>query len=138
MFVRLFIDENLDRLVPISKQPKDKISAIIQSCQRQFPEFADRARKRIRTYLKSCRRTNRLREPNKRHAEPTVSWNFLNFVYYSKYYRTHFCNEWYIDYPNLQGQHCFAISSMSVMSNNINNFLIIITKIDYQTVSVTL
>jgi hypothetical protein len=25
MFVRLFVDENLDRHVPISKQPKEKI-----------------------------------------------------------------------------------------------------------------
>ena len=62
MFVRLFVDENLDRHVPISKQPKEKIQAIIDSCTRQFPEFAPRARKRIRTYLKSCRRTKRSRE----------------------------------------------------------------------------
>ena len=62
MFVRLFVDENLDRHVPISKQPKEKIQAIIDSCTRQFPEFAHRARKRIRTYLKSCRRTKRSRE----------------------------------------------------------------------------
>ncbi|XP_006794171.1 nucleolar protein 4-like isoform X1 [Neolamprologus brichardi] len=56
MFVRLFVDENLDRMVPISKQPKEKIQAIIESCSRQFPEFQERSRKRIRTYLKSCRR----------------------------------------------------------------------------------
>lgn len=62
MFVRLFVDENLDRHVPISKQPKEKIQAIIDSCTRQFPEYSDRARKRIRTYLKSCRRTKRSRE----------------------------------------------------------------------------
>ncbi|XP_043277308.1 nucleolar protein 4-like isoform X2 [Venturia canescens] len=62
MFVRLFVDENLDRIVPISKQPKEKIQAIIDSCTRQFPEFAERARKRIRTYLKSCRRNKRGRE----------------------------------------------------------------------------
>ena len=62
MFVRLFVDENLDRHVPISKQPKEKIQAIIDSCTRQFPEYAARARKRIRTYLKSCRRTKRTRE----------------------------------------------------------------------------
>lgn len=42
MFVRLFVDENLDRMVPISKQPKEKIQAIIDSCTRQFPEFAER------------------------------------------------------------------------------------------------
>ena len=29
MFVRLFVDENLDRHVPISKQPKEKIQVII-------------------------------------------------------------------------------------------------------------
>ncbi|XP_015926304.1 nucleolar protein 4 [Parasteatoda tepidariorum] len=62
MFVRLFVDENLDRMVPISRQPKDKIQAIIDSCSRQFPEFGERARKRIRTYLKSCRRNKRTRE----------------------------------------------------------------------------
>ena len=62
MFVRLFIDENLDRIVPISKQPKEKIQAIIDACARQFPEFADRTRKRIRTYLKSCRRNKRSRD----------------------------------------------------------------------------
>lgn len=64
MFVRLFVDENLDRMVPISRQPKEKIQAIIDSCGRQFPEFAERARKRIRTYLKSCRRTKRTRDLN--------------------------------------------------------------------------
>lgn len=73
MFVRLFVDENLDRLVPISKQPKEKILAIIQSCNRQFPEFRDRARKRIRTYLKSCRRLKKLKEPLKRAADQMVS-----------------------------------------------------------------
>ena len=46
-------------MVPISRQPKEKIQAIIESCTRQFPEFSERARKRIRTYLKSCRRTKR-------------------------------------------------------------------------------
>lgn len=62
MFVRLFVDENLDRSVPISKQPKDKIQAIIDACDRQFPEFHSRARKRIRTYLKSCRRMRRSKD----------------------------------------------------------------------------
>ena len=62
MFVRLFVDENLDRMVPISKQPKEKIQAIIDSCTRQFPEHAEKARKRIRTYLKSCRRNKRTRD----------------------------------------------------------------------------
>ncbi|XP_011262058.1 nucleolar protein 4-like isoform X3 [Camponotus floridanus] len=71
MFVRLFVDENLDRIVPISKQPKEKIQAIIDSCTRQFPEFAERARKRIRTYLKSCRRNKRGREGPWDTARPT-------------------------------------------------------------------
>nr|SVE91739.1 EOG090X05H5 [Daphnia sinensis] len=62
MFVRLFVDENLDRMVPISRQPREKIQAIIDSCLRQFPEFGERARKRIRTYLKSCRRHKRTRD----------------------------------------------------------------------------
>lgn len=73
MFVRLFVDENLDRMVPISKQPKEKIQAIIDSCTRQFPEFAERARKRIRTYLKSCRRNKRARDPNS-------SWDAVSSV----------------------------------------------------------
>lgn len=64
MFVRLFVDENLDRMVPISKQPKDKIQAILEACDRQFPEFHLRSRKRIRTYLKSCRRMRRSKEQN--------------------------------------------------------------------------
>lgn len=82
MFVRLFVDENLDRMVPISRQPKEKIQAIIDSCNRQFPEFMERARKRIRTYLKSCRRTRRHKSPTKeapgketsaKDAQPTVT-----------------------------------------------------------------
>ena len=64
MFVRLFVDENLDRMVPISKQPKDKIQAILEACDRQFPEFHIRSRKRVRTYLKSCRRMRRTKDSN--------------------------------------------------------------------------
>lgn len=62
MFVRLFVDENLDRMIPISKQPKEKVQAIIDSCARQFPEFSERARKRLRTYLKSCRRNKKTKD----------------------------------------------------------------------------
>ena len=64
LFVRLFVDENLDRLVPISKQPKEKVQAILEACNRQFFEFHERARKRIRTYLKSCRRMRRCKDSN--------------------------------------------------------------------------
>ena len=59
MFVRLFVDENLDRQVPISRQPKEKIQAIVDSCTRQFPEFSSKARKRIQIYLKHCRKSNK-------------------------------------------------------------------------------
>lgn len=58
----MFVDENLDRMVPISKQPKEKVQAIIDSCARQFPDFSERARKRLRTYLKSCRRNKKTKD----------------------------------------------------------------------------
>ncbi|XP_067856531.1 nucleolar protein 4-like b isoform X3 [Heptranchias perlo] len=81
MFVRLFVDENLDRMVPISKQPKEKIQAIIESCSRQFPEFQVRARKRIRTYLKSCRRMKKngieLSRPTPPHLTSAMAENIL-------------------------------------------------------------
>ncbi|XP_059836675.1 nucleolar protein 4-like isoform X2 [Hypanus sabinus] len=81
MFVRLFVDENLDRMVPISKQPKEKIQAIIESCSRQFPEFQERARKRIRTYLKSCRRMKKngieLPRPTPPHLTSAMAENIL-------------------------------------------------------------
>lgn len=89
MFVRLFVDENLDRMVPISKQPKEKIQAIIDSCRRQFPEYQERARKRIRTYLKSCRRMKRSgfemvsfewKHSPRFHPNPTCKpWHYLFF-----------------------------------------------------------
>lgn len=76
MFVRLFVDENLDRMVPISKQPKEKIQAIIDSCTRQFPEYAERARKRIRTYLKSCRRNKCIKDGG---GGVGVGWESVRF-----------------------------------------------------------
>ncbi|NP_001087862.1 nucleolar protein 4-like L homeolog [Xenopus laevis] len=81
MFVRLFVDENLDRMVPISKQPKEKIQAIIESCSRQFPELQERARKRIRTYLKSCRRMKKngmeMARPTPPHLTSAMAENIL-------------------------------------------------------------
>lgn len=62
MFVCLFVDENLDCMIPISRQPKNKIRAIIDSCSRQFPEFAKKASKQIQTYLKSCRQNKQTEE----------------------------------------------------------------------------
>lgn len=41
---------------------KNCLTLILDSCLRQFPEFGERARKRIRTYLKSCRRHKRARD----------------------------------------------------------------------------
>ena len=79
MFVRLFVDENLDRVSPISKQPKDKIQAILEACGRQFPEFHVRSRKRIRTYLKSCRRLRRCKDmPDSPQVIISVSLSVLN------------------------------------------------------------
>lgn len=49
-------------MIPISKQPKEKVQAIIDSCARQFPDFSERARKRLRTYLKSCRRNKKTKD----------------------------------------------------------------------------
>ena len=81
MFVRLFVDENLDRIVPISKQPKEKIQAIIDACARQFPEFAERTRKRIRTYLKSCRRNKRTRDSNGWESVSYFSFFVIYFIF---------------------------------------------------------
>ena len=60
--MRTTVNEKLDRHVPISNQPEEKILEIIDLCTEQFPEFVGRARKRIRTYLKTCRKLKRKRE----------------------------------------------------------------------------
>lgn len=92
MFVRLFVDENLDRMIPISKQPKEKIQAIIDSCTRQFPEFAERSRKRIRTYLKSCRRNKKAREGWENTVSIFIFIFFLLYVFcYMKQYFFYVC-----------------------------------------------
>lgn len=78
MFVRLFIDENLDKTVPISNQPKKKIAAILDSCHRQFPELEARARKRIRTYLKSCRRTKKIQSMKNPTNPSTVACTIID------------------------------------------------------------
>jgi hypothetical protein len=41
MFVRLFVDENLDRHVPISKQPKEKIQVAFLDSSIRNLRFAD-------------------------------------------------------------------------------------------------
>ena len=40
MFVRLFVDENLDRHVPISKQPKEKIQVNASTSPSNNDKFA--------------------------------------------------------------------------------------------------
>ena len=54
--------EKLDRYTPYVKQPEDQIQAIIDFVSEQFPEFAPKARKRIRIYLKHFRRSKKLQE----------------------------------------------------------------------------
>ena len=54
--------EKLDRYVPFVKQPEDQIQAIVDFVSEQFPEFAPKARKRIRIYLKHFRRSKKLQE----------------------------------------------------------------------------
>ncbi len=50
--------------MPISHQPRDTISQIIADASIKFPEFATCVRKRIRTFLKSYRRSRKLRDVN--------------------------------------------------------------------------
>ena len=61
-YVRGVIEQKLDIFVPISHQPREIISDIIADVSGKFPEFASCARKRIRTFLKSYRRSKKLKE----------------------------------------------------------------------------
>jgi hypothetical protein len=61
-YVRSVIEDKLDTLIPISHQPRDLIQQIIMDAGAKFPEFATSVRKRIRTYLKSYRRSKRVKE----------------------------------------------------------------------------
>lgn len=63
-YVRGVIEQKLDIFVPISHQPRDLVSDIIADVSAKFPEFASCARKRIRTFLKSYRRSKKLKEGN--------------------------------------------------------------------------
>ena len=60
--MRSVIEQKLDIFVPISHQPREIISDIIADVSSKFPEFASCARKRIRTFLKSYRRSKKLKE----------------------------------------------------------------------------
>lgn len=61
-YVRSVIEEKLDTLIPISHQPRDLIQQIITDASLKFPEFSSSVRKRIRTYLKSYRRSKRVKD----------------------------------------------------------------------------
>ena len=60
--MRNVIEEKLDTLVPISHQPRELIQQIIADIAIKYPEFATSIRKRIRTYLKSYRRSKRVKD----------------------------------------------------------------------------
>ena len=63
--MRGVIEQRLDVLVPISHQPRELVSQIIADASSKFPEFSSCVRKRIRTFLKSYRRSRKVREtPN--------------------------------------------------------------------------
>ena len=61
-YVRGIIEQKLNVLVPISHQPRDLITEIISDASGKFPEFASCVRKRIRTFLKSYRRSRKLKD----------------------------------------------------------------------------
>lgn len=61
-YVRGVIEQKLDVLVPISHQPRDLVSEIIADASSRFPEFASCSRKRIRTFLKSYRRSKKIKD----------------------------------------------------------------------------
>lgn len=60
--MRGVIEQKLDVLVPISHQPRDLITDIIGDASAKFPEFSSCVRKRIRTFLKSYRRSRKLKD----------------------------------------------------------------------------
>ena len=60
--MRGIIEQKLDVLVPISHQPRDLITDIITDASGKFPEFSSCVRKRIRTFLKSYRRSKKLKD----------------------------------------------------------------------------
>lgn len=61
-YVRGVIERKLDVLIPISHQPRELISEIIADASGRFPEFSSCVRKRIRTFLKSFRRSKKVKD----------------------------------------------------------------------------
>lgn len=56
------IEQRLNLHIPISLQPRELLSDIIADVQHKFPDFSSCVRKRIRTFLKSYRRSKKVRE----------------------------------------------------------------------------
>ena len=58
-YVRETCKASIDCQVPLTWQPEDKISVIIEQCVNQFPEICthDLAKKKIGRFLKNCRKT---------------------------------------------------------------------------------
>lgn len=61
-YVRTLIEQRLDVLIPISHQPRELVQDIITDTNNSFPEFSSCVRKRIRTYLKSYRRSKKMKD----------------------------------------------------------------------------
>ena len=60
--MRALIEQKMDILIPISHQPRDTVQSIIADTSMKFPEFSLCVRKRIRTFLKSYRRSKRVKD----------------------------------------------------------------------------
>ncbi len=60
--MRGIIEQKLNILVPISHQPRELITEIMTDASSKFPEFSSCVRKRIRTFLKSYRRSKKVRD----------------------------------------------------------------------------
>ncbi|XP_065890730.1 nucleolar protein 4-like isoform X2 [Dysidea avara] len=61
-YVKGLIEQRLNLHIPISLQPRELLSDIIADVQHKFPDFSSCVRKRIRTFLKSYRRSKKVRE----------------------------------------------------------------------------
>lgn len=61
-YVKGLIEQRLNLHIPISLQPRELLNDIIADVQSKFPDFSSCVRKRIRTFLKSYRRSKKVRE----------------------------------------------------------------------------
>ncbi len=91
--MRTLIEEKLDILIPISHQPRELVHEIITESNERYPEFSSSVRKRIRTYLKSYRRSRRVKDmqaaaalANTYHASNGFSSNKVRKVIFAFYW----------------------------------------------------